>query len=543
MKSRCLALAVVAACSSKAEHVDPEPPPEPVVRVPDPMAPLFERVLPGEETAAPLLGPGDSLAVASRRWTRDGRYLGRHAWASYGQVRPIAIIGSPTAPAIVAIAWGGMENLADGPPRQEREQSWLLVAAPDAKKPSVMVPVDSELSDATFTVSPSRDAIAGPEGGEIVVRALPSLAVIAKAPFEKRDDAPVACWVDGARVAWTESAPADARLRTLTVATRAVVTSPLAAAAPLVCDPGGSAAAMLLPDRVAVIDLATAATLASLPVAPAVGTPAEVDLPDRRATLAVGQHGARLAIATGGTLAIYHREGQTLESLYRHPLAAEPRMQFSLDGARLAVAAQSLVVFGAPADAHRTIAPRLSFELPPGFAPRPPVAVGEHTAWEWSQLAAPASLTPGTALLVDAVDETRFADVTAIALPPDELPGAPAPDATDEQIAAFARSAMPQLFEQWTHAEIGTTDDDTFTLRVGRTKGLPWFETREQWRDGCEPYDGYTRVVIDRDAVFVVRALVPPGGAIKGWLEKFLDLPFGNRVQTARRRGHSSGPC
>ncbi|MEQ1737384.1 MAG: hypothetical protein ABL886_13390 [Rhodoglobus sp.] len=47
----------------------------------------------------------------------------------------------------------------------------------------------------------------------------------------------------------------------------------------------------------------------------------------------------------------------------------------------------------------------------------------------------------------------------------------------------------------------------------------------------------------DRDAVFVIRALVPPGGSIKGWLETFFDLPFGNRVQTARRRGPNSGPC
>ena len=43
--------------------------------------------------------------------------------------------------------------------------------------------------------------------------------------------------------------------------------------------------------------------------------------------------------------------------------------------------------------------------------------------------------------------------------------------------------------------------------------------------------------------VFVIRALVPPGGSIKGWLETFFDLPFGNRVQTARRRGPNSGPC
>jgi hypothetical protein len=102
---------------------------------------------------------------------------------------------------------------------------------------------------------------------------------------------------------------------------------------------------------------------------------------------------------------------------------------------------------------------------------------------------------------------------------------------------------MPQLFEQWSDASFEPDRDAEYTLSVGRTKGMLWFETREIMRDGCEPYDGYTRVVIDRDAVFVIRALVPPAGSIKGWLAKFFDLPFGIRVQTARRRGPHSGPC
>src|SRR5204862_2524340 len=124
----------------------------------------------------------------------------------------------------------------------------------------------------------------------------------------------------------------------------------------------------------------------------------------------------------------------------------------------------------------------------------------------------------------------------------DELPGTPALDATDLEITRFAQAAMPYLFDAWSHAELGTGRDATFTLRVGRTAGQPWFETRELWRDGCEPYDGYTRVVVDRDVVFVVRALTVPGGSIRGWLARFFDLPFG-RTRTARRAGPRSGPC
>lgn len=148
------------------------------------------------------------------------------------------------------------------------------------------------------------------------------------------------------------------------------------------------------------------------------------------------------------------------------------------------------------------------------------------------------------ALLVNAVAQGElYADVTAIAISRDELVNRPGPDATDAQITEFAMATMLQLFEQWEHAKIGTKRDDVFTLRVGRTKGMPWFETREVWRDGCEPYDGYTRVVVGRDAVFVIRALTPPNATTEGWLATFFDLPFGMRVQTARRPGPRSGPC
>lgn len=538
VKSCLLLLVVVVACSKKSEPIDPGPAPEPVVRVPDPIAPLFERVLPGGEEARPLIGPGGMLDVGARQWTRDGRYVGRHAWAVDGQIKPLAVVGTIDHPLLVGIGWGGMENLADGPRVGEADRSWLIIAAPGATKPTTMTPIDHDFLEGGFTVSPDGTAIAAVEGDVVVVRGLPSTAVIARAPMapnQPEDSTPVACWLDDARIAWAESDPTGSRLRTLTLATGIVTTSRLAAAAPLVCDPGGGVAAMVLPDRIVVIDLATATALATSPLATG-----------DAAVVAIGQRGARLAIATQHGLHIYHRDGAKLEPLYAHalPSSAPARMQFSTDGVYLALATTGLTVFGPPAEAQRSVAPRLAFDLPAGFATRTPPAAGEHPAWGWAQLAVPPRLTTGTALLVDAVEEEKlFADVTAIAITHAELTGAPAPDATDEQITVFAKAAMPQLFEQWTHAQIGTERDAEFTLHVGRTQGLPWFEAREVWRDGCEPYDGYTRVVVDRDAVFVIRALVSPGGPIKGWLEKFFDLPFGNRVQIARRRGPESGPC
>jgi hypothetical protein len=517
-------LVAVAACSTRSEPV-----PESVKRVPAPIAPLFERVLPGGDRSPPLFGPGGTIQVGARRWTRDGRYLGRHAWAIEGQVRPLAVVGTIEHPLLVAIGWD-ME-LAEGP----RTRSWLLVASPGEAKPLARTPIAHEFRDGGFSVSPNGRAIAVAEGDEIVARALPSTAVLGRSPLAPHDDPPVACWIDDARIAWTEVDATGARLRTLTLATGVVTTARLAIATQLICDPGGGFAAMVLPDRVALIDLATSATLATVPIAPSDDDPPVV---------AVGQRGERLAIASRRGLTIYHRDGAELEALYAHGLPSAPRMQFSPDGAHLAVATTGLTVFGPPAEAHPAVAPSLAFELPAGFEARPVMDAGNRTAWDWAQLATPPGMTAGSVLLVEAVEENKlFADVTAIAIPHDELAGTPGPDATDQQLGVFARTAMPQLFDQWSHAEIESGRDAEFTLRVGRTKGIPWFETRELWRDGCEPYDGYTRVVIDRDAVFVIRALVPPAGSIKGWLEKFFDLPFGNRVQVARRRGPSSGPC
>ena len=573
VNSRLLLLIAVAACSSRREQPAPGPAPEAVTRAPAPIAVLFERTLPGGEDRAPLFGPGGSIAVGPRQWTRDGRYVGRHVWGTRGQVRPIGVIGSVDRPLIVSIGWGGLDDEITAPAKpNEPDHAWLLVAEPTAAKPVHVAPTAHDFLDGGFTLSPHGAALVASEGADMVVRALPSGAIITRAPHgaAKTDDAPVACWVDDARVAWTGNDGTAPVLRTLTITTGAVAITRIAAAAPLHCDPAGGAAAMEAPEgTITLLDLVTGATLATARLAPtniaattatsptstaeakpATGrdVPSDDDEPTDEVTppsIAVGQHGARIAVAFHDVLTVYDRDGGKLAPLYTHALVAGApvRMAFSPEGERLAVATTALTVLGPPTEVHPGFAPHIAFELPRGFTSMPTHSKAQD-AWRWAQLGGPSGMAPQSALLVNAVDQEKlWADVTAIAIARDEFTNPPAPDATDQQIAAFAKATMPQLFEQWENATIGPERDDEFTLRVGRTKGMPWFETREVWRDGCEPYDGYTRVVVDRDAVFVIRALVPPAGSIKGWLEKFFDLPFGMRVQTARRHGPETGPC
>jgi hypothetical protein len=501
------------------------------------VAVLFERTLPGGEERAPLFGPGDSITVGPRQWNRDGRYLGRHAWATEGQIRPVGVIGTVDRPLVVAVGWGGLDEEIAG--ASTGDHAWLLAAAPGAAKPAYAAAMTHEFLEDGFALSPKRAALAAGEGADMVVRALPSGVVIARAPHgaARTDEAPVACWIDDARVAWTGHDANGAVLRTLAITTGTVAVTHLAEAGPLHCDPAGGVAAMEAPEgTVKLLDLATGRTVATAALGPTQATDDERHGP----VIAVGQRGARFAIAFRDVLTVYARSGELLAPLYQHALVAGApvRMTFSSDGERLAVATTALTVLGPKAEVHAGIAPRIAFELPRGFT-SVPARSSEQEAWRWAQLGGPSGMAPQSALLVNAVEqEDLFADVTAVALPRDELANPPAPDANEEQITAFAKATMPQLFEQWQHPE-----GDEFTFRVGMTKGMPWFETREIWRDGCEPYDGYTRVVVDRDAVFVIRALVPPAGSIKGWLEKFFDLPFGMRVQTARRQGPRSGPC
>jgi len=521
---------------------------------PPAVAVLFERLLAGEDRAPPLFGPGDSVTVGARRWSRGGRYLGRHAWATSGQVRPIAITGTEDHPTIVALAWSGLDGLphpmdhVHGP----GDASWLITAAPDGANLTTAAETSADFLDTAFELSPDRTALTSREGDSMVVRALPSGNVIARAPIgdpiEGLDDEEGerrACWIDDTRIAWLAREAGAPVLRTLTLRSGQRSSVALAASSStLWCDPAGGAAALTVASgAIAVVDLATGGQLASVAAATA------------PVAVAVGDHGKRLALATDATLTLYHRDGAQLAPLFRRTALvraagttdwphARARLRFSPDGARLACTRSTLVVIGPASEARpRPPMPHLAFELPAGFRAIPPEST-EQDAWSYAQLPSPSGFTDAPALLVNAAGSERLvAHVVALALDRDELSGIPSPDARDDELRAFGTRVMPQLFESWQNAELGTERDAEFTMRVGRTDGMPWFETREVWRDGCEPYDGYTRVVVDREAVFVIRALTAPGGSIDGWLARFFDLPFGVRTKTARARGPKMGPC
>ena len=262
--------------------------------------------------------------------------------------------------------------------------------------------------------------------------------------------------------------------------------------------------------------------------------------------------GCDVAMLRGNTLTVLHCESTRGVTWYRttrvYPFAVDAhrpsRLAFSPDARRLAVVGDSLVVLE-PA-VGRSAPPALPAmdELPTGFA-AVTTRSGNYDGWGYAQLATPTGLAPLPAKIIHARrDGDDAADVVALAMEPDAFSRTPPPaGAGDAAIEAWALAVMPELFDQWRNAEVGTSRDADFTLRVGHRDGKAMFETREAWRDGCEPYDGYTQVVIDRDLVFVTRALVAPAASTNPWLQVFYDVPFFHRTQLARRRGPETGPC
>ncbi len=120
-----------------------------------------------------------------------------------------------------------------------------------------------------------------------------------------------------------------------------------------------------------------------------------------------------------------------------------------------------------------------------------------------------------------------------------ELPPVPAASATDDEMRAFAKQTMVQWSESWKFSD----GDDSYVIALGTKNGMRFFDAREVHRGGCEPYDAYTRVVLDARVAYVVRAITVPGGPIEGWLAPFFDLPFSAHVKTALRNGPRPGPC
>ena len=477
-----------------------------------------------------MFGTDGSVTVGDQRWNRDGTYRGRLAWPIAGQVRPVALAGTST---FVVVGWDQLDGMPQRPAGAEEDSAWLLVADGGAKAldAATAVAIDASFSDNTFQVSPDGAAIVIVERHEITVRAIPSGTVLARTPFERpsEHDVPsLACWIDTGTIAWTAS---DGRaLHALSIHDGKSSTRRLVVAGSIVaCDPAGGTAALRSSNAIGVLDLRHGAEVGRVAIA------------DEDLTVAIADR--RLAIASVSQVQLFHRDGATLTPLFTHTLqiapAIPPQLAFSLDGSRLAITDMTLVVIGPSADAMPApIMPRVAFEVPRTFEPATPQHRNAEQ-WGYAQLPRPTKMATLPALLVDATstdESVGFAHVMAIAVARDELPQAPGLDATDSELAAFAKRAMARLFDTWDDAKIGTGRDAELTLRVGRTNGRPWFETRELGRDGCEPYDAYTRVVIVDEIVFIIRAVVEPHASTT-WLPAFFDVPF-----TGSKTAHRAAP-
>lgn len=544
------------------------------------VAVLFERVLPTHHNGAPAFGPDQRINVGPRRWSRDGAYLGLHRWSRNGQMTVAAEAGPATAPLLLVSAWadaqmpGAPKDVPDG-------SSFVLTVPPDAAVPThvALAGAEYQAEGSPLTLSPDGTRYAIAERAAMVVRALDG-TVVASAPYARGDGARDArvCWRDAAAITWLALEQGQTMLRTLQL--DAAATPRIATSVPLPsqlqgqaisfasCDPGGGAAMIELANSVAVLDLASgvASTVASLAAESSDDPPAPL-------RTAVGAHGQRVAVSVGGSVTLYQHNANTWQSLWQRkwPSRAQSdapfgalQVAFSTDGNRLAVVGGTLVVVGPANDVVAPLAPPSTFDftLPKTFADintRVVAADGETNDSSWyGQLPTVSGFALYPHELLHAFRDTPTGvDVVALALDASEFQGhVPSATATDADLVAFAKYLMPRLFDHWNSYDIvdsaaaamaalpATTDrDPSYSLKVGRTDGKPWFETRELQRDGCEPYDGYTKVVVDGHELFVVRALTYPGGPIQGWLDKFFDVPFGVKVQIARRKGPTMGPC
>ncbi|MEO8844275.1 MAG: hypothetical protein ABI591_09985 [Kofleriaceae bacterium] len=501
-------MVLIAACRT--------PPAEPVApaRSP-PLEVAFERILPrSAQDQPPLFGPDGSITVGATRWHDDGRRAERNAWDRSGQLEPIAVIGTAAHPEVVALAWSGFEI----PDRTSDDGAWLVIGAPSATTPRTATGTELQFNDreAAIELSPACTAMVANELEALVVRSVPEGKELARSAGNHH-----ACWIDDHHVAWL----GNGVLTELEVAHHTRRESVLAGTI-VACDPAGGRAAIATPTGIAVIDLVTHAQLGAITIA-------HYDH--------VALAGPELAVIQGQTLAVYREERWWLRTELVRTNAARPLTQlaFSNDGRELAVVGETLIVIraGIRAGAAAHAQPDLPVgDLPAGFS-----AMTESAEWSYAQLATPSGWSALPAQIVHA--HRDYDEAMTLAIDPATVSATLVHDADDAAIRAYALTIMPELFDSWQNAQVETDTDAEFTLRVGRRDGKPWFETRELWRDGCEPYDGYTQVVIDRDLLFVTRVLVIPGASTNPWLQTFFDVPFGHRTKLARRRGPDPGPC
>ena len=537
-----LLVAACGACGSRgATQESPPSTPPATPTEPEKLGVVFERLLVDWEAPAPLFGPDGSVTVGARRWNADGTGVARHVFARDGQRRPVALAGTPDAPRMIALGWSGLEDVPPAPPAEDR--AWLVTGRLDTETSSA-TPLHHEfLGENNVELSPDGASLVTIERSDVVVRAAATGIEHARHPLGAVEnisfpDAQHVCWLDDVHVAWIGHDKTTPVLR-VAAAHGAIATTPLAGPATIVaCDPAGGAAAIESAGSIAVLDLEDATVTAVHAIDP-----------DGDHRVAIGARGHRVAIATASGVTLYRRDAAGIASAYALARPAAPddddrrpaKLAFSRDGHRLAITDATLVVVGDISNVPAPLAvPTIAFDLPHGFVDSP-----IDTAWRYAQLPVPSGAAPLPALLVNAQsDDHPIAHVIGLAVDRAELPRIPPDTASDAEMKAFAKRTMQRWFEAWQFADLDDTNPDAdYTITVGRTNGMRWFETREIHRDGCEPYDGYTRVVIDTHLAYIVRAITVPGGSIDGWLAPFLDLPFDARVQTARRKGPRTGPC
>lgn len=430
---------------------------------------------------------------------------------------------------MIAVGWSELEDVPSAPPADDR--AWLVTADLSSAHAATTTAIHHEFGDDNLELSPDGSLLATIERTEVVVRVATTAVERARRPLGVIDEAASpdphrVCWLDDEHVAWIGI---DAGAYVLRVASihGAIASTPLAQPMTIVaCDPAGDAAAVALADSIGVLDLANATIVATHAI--------DEDL----LSVAVGSRGQRLAIASDRGVALFRRDGNALSAVFdvSKPLTPDvadtPRVAFSRDGRRLAISGATLVVIGDTTNAPAVAAvPTLAVDLPRGFEAGEPVDL----SWAYGQLPVPSGRATTPALLFQArsIDDP-YAHVIGLAIDRDELPSLPAD--SDDEMKQFAKRTM----ERWFDSDPERAD---YAIEVGRTHGKRWFETRELHREGCEPFDAYTRVVIDTHHIYVVRAVTVPGGSIDGWLDPFFDAPFRAHVKTALRRGPRAGPC
>ncbi len=418
---------------------------------------LYERVLPESRGDRPLFGPGQSVTAGAHSWDQAGRYLGPNRWTVGGNARVVAMVGTSRTPMMMAQVWPGAEPAwaPRGAPHDD-ETSYLVTAGAMARQPTMSVRVGAEFRpDAAMpTVAPDATRIALREGQFIRVRSVATGAVVASATIALVDEASddqghEVCWSNNSSVAWVERAADGIVLRTLPLQTKRKTVAPpqptmLSARLQgeelpsMACDPGGGAMALLTNNgELAVFDLANNLEVASMNVGTA-----------EHLSIAIGARGISLVVAREQHVTVYQRDGRTLRSVFARAWPLESvgdlnvdklQLQFSNDGARLAVVAKTLVVLGPVAQAPSLTAPSdIAFVMPQGFADASPrVAPDDDTSQVYGQVTTPTGLSILPHLVLHAVGEGRnTGDVVAVVLDAREFAGkVPAANANDAAVA------------------------------------------------------------------------------------------------------------